>query len=118
MGISPKQYHAEVGHGQQKLSIAESEPLAAADRRVLILETIRGVASQLGLEAIAAPKPFLDGAGNGHHLHLSIYSREEREPVLFDPSGALSESGSGFVAGLLKHLPAIMAFTTPSPNSY
>ncbi|MBV9454061.1 MAG: hypothetical protein JOZ19_08095, partial [Rubrobacter sp.] len=46
MGISPKQYHAEVGHGQQKLSIAESEPLAAADRRVLILETIRGVASQ------------------------------------------------------------------------
>src|ERR687886_929793 len=118
MDISPKQYHAEVGHGQQELSIAEAEPLAAADRRVLVLEAIRGVAYRLGLEAIAAPKPFLGGAGNGHHLHLSIYSREEGRSVLFDPSGALSELGSGFVAGLLEHLPAIMAFTTPSPNSY
>lgn len=118
MGIPPKQYHAEVGHGQQELSIAESKPLTAADRRMLVLETIRGIAYQLGLEAIAAPKPFLDGAGNGHHLHLSIYSQEDGEPVLFDPSGALSELGSGFVAGLLEHLPATMAFTTPSPNSY
>jgi glutamine synthetase len=118
MGISPKQYHAEVGHGQQELSIAEAEPLATADRRVLVLEAIRGVAYQLNLEAIAAPKPFLDGAGNGHHLHLSIYSQEEGGPVLFDPSGALSELGSAFVAGILEHLPAIMAFTTPSPNSY
>jgi glutamine synthetase len=38
--------------------------------------------------------------------------------VLFDASGALSGPGSGFVAGILEHLPAVMAFTTPSPNSY
>ncbi|MDQ3964845.1 MAG: glutamine synthetase [Actinomycetota bacterium] len=118
MGIPPKQYHAEVGHGQQELSVGEAEPLAAADRRVLVLEAIRGVAHRLGFEAIAAPKPFLDGAGNGHHLHLSVYSREDGAPVLFDSSGALSESGSGFVAGILEHLPALMAFTAPSPNSY
>jgi glutamine synthetase len=38
--------------------------------------------------------------------------------VLFDASGTLSGPGSGFVAGILEHLPAVMAFTTPSPNSY
>jgi glutamine synthetase len=38
--------------------------------------------------------------------------------VLFDASGALSGPGSGFVAGILDHLPAVMAFTAPSPNSY
>jgi glutamine synthetase len=63
-----------------------------------------------------APKPYLDQAGNGHHLHLSLY--EDDTPVLFDSSGALSSQGSGFVAGILDHLPAIMAFTTSSPNSY
>lgn len=118
MGIPPRQYHAEVGHGQQELSVGEAVALAAADRRVLVLEAIRGVARRMDLEVIAAPKPFLDGAGNGHHLHVSLYSREDGGPVLFDSSGALSGAGSGFVAGILEHLPALMAFTASSPNSY
>lgn len=118
MGIPPKQYHAEVGHGQLELSVGEAEALAAADRRVLVLEAIRGVAHRMGFEVIAAPKPFLDGAGNGHHLHVSVYSQEDGAPVLFDPSGALSRPGSGFVAGILEHMPALMAFTACSPNSY
>ena len=116
MGIRPEQCHAEVGHGNLELSVGESEALEAADRRVQVLETIRGVAHRLGLEVTMAPKPYLDAAGNGHHLHFSIY--EDDSPVFFDSSGALSDAGSGFVAGLLEHLPAVMAFTTSSPNSY
>jgi glutamine synthetase len=116
MGIRPEQCHAEVGHGNLELSVGEAEALAAADRRVLVLETIRGVAHRMGLEVTMAPKPYLDQAGNGHHLHVSVY--EDDTPLLFDPSGALSGPGSGFVAGILGHLPAVMAFTAPSPNSY
>ncbi|MDQ5812257.1 MAG: glutamine synthetase family protein, partial [Actinomycetota bacterium] len=118
MGIRPEQCHAEVGHGNLELSVGEAEALAAADRRVQVLETIRGVAHRMGLETTMAPKPYLDQAGNGHHLHVSVYSLEDDVPALFDASGALSELGSGFVAGLLEHLPAIMAFSAPSPNSY
>jgi glutamine synthetase len=116
MGIRPEQCHAEVGHGNLELSVGEAEALAAADRRVQVLETIRGVAHRMGLETTLAPKPYLDQAGNGHHLHLSVF--EDATPVLFDTSGALSSRGSSFVAGVLDHLPAIMAFTAPSPNSY
>ena len=116
MGIRPEQCHAEVGHGNLELSVGETEALAAADRRVQVLETIRGVAHRMDLEVTMAPKPYLDGAGNGHHLHVSVY--EDDSPVFFDSTGALSDAGSGFVAGLLEHLPAIMAFTAPSPNSY
>jgi glutamine synthetase len=116
MGIRPEQCHAEVGHGNLELSVGEAEALAAADRRVQVLETIRGVAHRMGLETTMAPKPYLEGAGNGHHLHLSVY--EDDTPVLFDASGALSERGSGFVAGVLEHLSAVMAFTAASPNSY
>jgi glutamine synthetase len=84
----------------------------------MVLEAIRGVAHSMGLQTTMAPKPYLDQAGNGHHLHVSLYALEDDTPVLFDASGALSGAGSGFIGGLLEHLSAIMAFTTPSPNSY
>ena len=116
MAIRPEQFHAEVGQGNLELSVGEDEALTAADRRVMVLEAIRGVAHALGLGTTMAPKPYLDGAGNGHHLHVSLY--EDDSPVLFDAAGTLSAAGAGFVAGLLEHLPAIMAFTAPSPNSY
>src|ERR687889_1794786 len=116
MGIQPEQCHAEVGQGNLELSVGEDEALAAADKRVMVLEAIRGVAYRMGLGTTMAPKPYLEGAGNGHHLHVSLY--EDYAPVLFDTSGALSGRGSGFVAGILEHLPAVMAFSAPSPNSY
>ena len=116
MGIRPEQCHAEVGHGNLELSVGEDEALAAADKRVMVLEAIRGVAYGMGLQTTMAPKPYLEGVGNGHHLHVSLY--EGDSPVLFDASGALSGPGAGFVAGILEHLPAVMAFTAPSPNSY
>src|ERR687893_2502826 len=116
MGIKPEQWHAEVGHGNLELSVGEAEALAAADRRVMVLEAIRGVAHRLGLETTMAPKPYLDAAGNGHHLHISLYEGEA--PALFDASGALSDAGSGLVGGVLEHMPAVMAFTAASPNSY
>jgi glutamine synthetase len=114
MGIRPEQFHAEVGQGNLELSVGEDEALRAADKRVMVLEAIRGVAHGLGLETTMAPKPYLEG--NGHHLHVSLY--EDDSPVLFDPTGTLSTAGAGFVAGLLEHMPAVMAFTAPSPNSY
>jgi glutamine synthetase len=116
MDIRPEQCHAEVGQGNLELSVGEDEALAAADKRVMVLEAIRGVAHKMGLETTMAPKPYLEGAGNGHHLHVSLY--EDEAPVLFDASGTLSGPGSGFVAGILEHLPSVMAFTAPSPNSY
>jgi glutamine synthetase len=116
MGIRPEQCHAEVGHGNLELSVGEDEALAAADKRVMVLEAIRGVAQRVGFETTMAPKPYLEGAGNGHHLHVSLY--EGDAPALFDSSGALSGPGAGFVAGMLEHLPAIMAFSAASPNSY
>jgi glutamine synthetase len=117
MGIRPEQCHAEVGQGNLELSVGEDEALAAADKRVMVLEAIRGVAYGMGLDTTMAPKPYLEGAGNGHHLHVSLYE-EDDSSVLFDASGALSGPGAGFVAGVLEHLPAVMAFTAPSPNSY
>jgi glutamine synthetase len=75
-GIVLEQYYAELGHGQQEISTAHRQALQAADEQLLVRETIRGVAAGHGLVASLAPKPWPDGAGNGCHIHFSVWDGE------------------------------------------
>jgi glutamine synthetase len=119
-GLEVEQYYAELGHGQQELSIRHAPALAAADRQVLYRETVRGVAYRHGLYASLAPKPFPELAGNGGHIHWSLWDRAGRRNLMHDPRGRFGVSALGyhFVAGVLAHLPALVALTCPSYNSY
>jgi glutamine synthetase len=117
-GIDVEQYYPELGHGQHELSISHAPALAAADRHIIYRETLRGVAHDTGKVAMLAPKPFTDSAGNGCHLHLSAWEAGSHRNLFHSSDGLLSEFGQQFVAGLLKHLPALVALTCPSVNSY
>lgn len=116
--LEPRQYYAELGPAQQELSIMHAPLLAAADRQIAVRETVRGVALQHGLVASFAPKPFPDQAGSGCHVHLSAW-RDDRN-AFYDADAALglSRLGRSFVAGVLAHLPGLLAITCPSVNSY
>ncbi len=120
-GLTVEQYYPELGHGQQELSIRHADALAAADRHVLYRETARGVASRQGLWASLAPKPIAQQAGNGTHLHMSVWDSGDHPRNLFfspsDPLG-LSDTAYHFIGGILTHLPALLALTCPSVNSY
>ncbi|HEU5101874.1 MAG TPA: glutamine synthetase family protein [Roseiflexaceae bacterium] len=118
-GIIVEQYYPELGHGQHEISIRHAEALRAADNHIKLRETIRGVALEYGLYASLAPKPFPDQAGNGAHIHFSLWDGHGRN-VFYDraaPDG-LSTVGRQFMAGVLTHLPALVALTCPSFNSY
>jgi glutamine synthetase len=118
--LTPAQYYAELGHGQHELSLPHAEGGGAADRQVLLRETVRGVALRHGILASFAPKPWLDQAGNGAHVHLSVWSRDGRQNLFADltaPYG-LSAFGRRFAAGILAHLPALVALSCASVNSY
>jgi glutamine synthetase len=119
-GLTVEQYYAELGWGQQELSIRHAPALAAADRHILYRETVRGVALKHGLYASFAPKPWADQAGNGCHLHFSGWNRERTVNRFYDARApySLSELGSQFMAGILEHLPALVALTCASVNSY
>ncbi len=119
-GIEVDQYYPELGHGQQELSIHHAPALAAADRQVFYRETVRNVAFAHGLFASLAPKPFADQAGNGAHIHFSLWDEKGRRNLMHDPAGryGLSEMGYAFIAGVLYHLPALLALTCASYNSY
>src|SRR5207249_11996751 len=82
--IALEQYYAELGHGQQEISTAHAPALRAADEQLLVRETIRGVAAQHGLVASLAPKPWPDGAGNGCHIHFSLWEADAKRNRFHD----------------------------------
>src|SRR4029453_5823139 len=72
-GVAPEQYYAELGPGQQELPVRFADALRAADNQITVRETARAVALKHGLLASFAPKPFPDQAGNGSHIHFSLW---------------------------------------------
>src|ERR1700733_7247753 len=73
-GLEVEHYYPELGHGQQEVPVRHATALRAADNHVLLRETVRAVAIRQGLWASFAPKPLPDQAGNGAHLHASLWA--------------------------------------------
>jgi glutamine synthetase len=117
-GIEFEQYYAELGHGQQEISTVHAPALQAADEQVLVRETIRGVAAQHDLIASLAPKPWPEGAGNGCHIHFSLWADGSNRFHDASRDDRLSDEALSFVAGVLEHLPGLCGLTAPSFNSY
>jgi glutamine synthetase len=116
--ITLEQYYAELGHGQQEISTGHAPALRAADEQILVRETIRGVASGHGLVASLAPKPWPGNAGNGGHVHFSLWEGERNRFYDGAQSDGLSADARAFLAGVLAHLPGLCGLTAPSFNSY
>ncbi len=117
-GIALEQYYAEMGHGQQELSVAHAPALRAADEQLLVRETIRGVATAHGLVASLAPKPWPENAGNGCHIHFSLWDGDHNRFYDGARGDGLSALARSFLAGVLRHLPGLCGLAAPSFNSY
>jgi glutamine synthetase len=119
-GIGLEQYYSELGHGQHEISTMHAPALRAVDDQVLVRETIRGVAARHGMVASLAPKPWPENAGNGGHIHFSLWEADGSRNRFHDASAvdALSGEARSFIAGALAHLPGLCGLTAPSFNSY
>ncbi|MDI6643779.1 MAG: glutamine synthetase [Methanobacteriaceae archaeon] len=116
--IIVEQYYPESGPGQQEITIKYASALEAADNQIAFRETVKSIAQKHGLIASFLPKIDLDRAGSGCHLHISLWNQDQN--IIFDHKSKLklSKTVQMFIAGILNHLPALMAITTPIPNSY
>jgi glutamine synthetase len=119
-GIAIDVYYPELGHGQHELPIRHTAALRAADNQIWLRETVRGVAHQHGLVASLAAKPLPEQAGNSAHIHWSLWDPGAETNLLYDAGDdyRLSKMAYHFVAGVLAHLPGLLALTAPSYNSY
>ncbi len=118
--ISVEQMQPETGPGQFELSVRHGPALRSADTYLLVKETIRAVAAEHGRLATFAPVPYVDQPGSGAHIHLSLWDTHSGENRLYDPHGdrGFSEEGRRFIAGILAHLPGLLALLAPTVNSY
>lgn len=118
VGINPVEYYPEAGAGQHELPISPTDPLTAGDNEILLKRVVKKFLSDNNLYATFAPKPNLETASNGAHVHLSLWKNGVN--VFYDQQDKLelSKIGYYFVGGILKHMNSLLALTCPSVNSY
>ncbi|MFF4791216.1 glutamine synthetase [Streptomyces sp. NPDC001276] len=117
-GVDVDQFHPEYAAGQFEVSVGALDPVAAADRSVLVRQTVRAVARRHGLKVSFAPAVLARGVGNGGHVHLSAWRDGTNLYSGGDGRHGMTAEAESFTAGLLAHLPALTAVTAPSPSSY
>ena len=117
-GVEVDQIHPEYAPGQFELSVAALDPVGAADRSVLVRQTVRAIAGRHGLRVSFAPAVLAGGVGNGGHVHLSAW----REGANLHAGGGgrygLTSAAESLLAGIVDALPALAVLTTPSPASF
>jgi len=118
-GITIGPISSEVGLGQYEINLPHSQNvLSAADDCAMFKRIVRGVAIKHGFKASFMAKPYLDHAGNGLHLHTSLYDDEGNNVFNDQASGTGSEKLLHAIGGLLELMPASLSFLAPNTNAF
>jgi glutamine synthetase len=117
-GLSVDQFHPEYSLAQLEVSVAPTDPLAAADDAVLVRHTVRTRSARYGWRATFAPSVDPDGAGSGAHLHLSVHDADGSAMAGGSGPAGLRPAGEAFLAGVLRELPALVAIGCGHPASF
>ena len=109
---------AEYAPGQYEINLQHvDDPLLAVDHSVLFKRALKAVAQRHGARASFMAKPYLDQAGSGLHMHLSLLDGQGRNVFDGGPAPASAELEHA-IGGVLELLPESMAFLAPNVNSF
>ncbi|NEP20258.1 MAG: type I glutamate--ammonia ligase [Leptolyngbya sp. SIO4C1] len=118
LGVPIEKHHHEVATGGQcELGFRFGKLVQAADWLMIYKYCIKNVAKKYGRSVTFMPKPLFNDNGSGMHTHQSIWNGDQ---PLFggDQYAGLSQMALWYIGGILKHAPALLAFTNPTTNSY
>ncbi|HET7304906.1 MAG TPA: type I glutamate--ammonia ligase [Segeticoccus sp.] len=119
VGIDVERAHHEVGTaGQQEINYRFNTMLLAGDDMMKFKYIVKNTAWASGKTATFMPKPIFGDNGSGMHSHQSLW--KDGQPLFHDEQGygGLSDIARWYIGGLLRHAPAVLAFTNPTMNSY
>lgn len=119
LGIRCEFHHHEVSSGGQGEIDMRFQPLLKmADQMMVFKYVVKNEAAQAGKTATFMPKPIFEESGSGMHVHQSLW--KGGEPLMYGEGGYanLSDLARQYIAGLLTHAPALLAFCAPTTNSY
>lgn len=120
LGWGPYQNDHEDANGQFEMNWNYDTALKTADRHAFFKFMVKSVAEAHSFRATFMPKPFAHLTGNGCHVHISGWEPGKNN-CLFDEredENGLSTTGKHFMAGVLRHAPAMTAILNPTVNSY
>ena len=117
-GIDIEAGHHEVGRGQHEIDLLYTTALKLADNVLTARMVIKKVAEENNLYATFMPKPIFGAAGNGMHIHQSIFKGKKNQFSNPKDSYGLSKLAYNYLAGVLKYMKEISAVTSPLVNSY
>jgi len=117
-GVPIEKHHHEVATGGQcELGFRFASMIEAADYLMTYKYVIKNVAKRHGKTVTFMPKPLFNDNGSGMHTHQSIW--KNGQPLFFgDGYANLSQMALHYIGGILRHAPALLAFTNPTTNSY
>ncbi|ERN42506.1 glutamine synthetase, type I [Rubidibacter lacunae KORDI 51-2] len=118
-GVPIEKHHHEVATGGQgELGFRFVPLVQAADYMLTYKYVIRNVAKKHGKTVTFMPKPLFNDNGSGMHTHQSIW--KGGKPLFFEAGtyANLSTLAKHYIGGILRHAPALLAFTNPTTNSY
>ncbi len=112
-----KQHHEVATAGQAEIDIRFAPLIETADAMLKYKYIVKMTAKKYGKTATFMPKPIFGDNGTGMHTHTSLW-KGGKNLFAGDRYAGLSEVGLYAAGGLLKHAPALCAFTNPTMNSY
>src|SRR6056297_2933288 len=118
IGIPVEAQHHEVATGGQcEIDMRFQRLVRMADNLLKYKYIVKNVARQHNKTVTFMPKPLWNDNGSGMHVHMSIW-KGGKNLFFGDGYSGLSEMAMYAIGGILKHAPAILAFTNPTTNSY
>ncbi len=117
-GIEVEAGHHEVGKSQHEIDLVFTDALRLADNIITARMVIKRIAEEHGLYATFMPKPLYGFAGNGMHIHQSIFRNGKNQFANPNDKYGLSNLAYSYLAGILKHIKEISAIISPLVNSY
>jgi glutamine synthetase len=117
-GMVVEKHHHEVATaGQAEIDVRFNSLVRMADTMMLYKYIVKNVAKRHGKTVTFMPKPLFGDNGTGMHTHQSIW--KEGKPLFAGKEYAgMSKLCLNYIGGILKHAPALAAFTNPTTNSY
>ncbi len=119
IGVAVEMHHHEVATaGQGEIDLERDHLVRMADKVMLYKYVLRNVAKRRGLTVTFMPKPLFGDNGNGMHTHQSLWQNGQNLFYAEDGYAELSKTALHYAAGLLTHVDAVLALTSPTTNSY
>ena len=118
VGIQVETHHHEVATaGQAEIDMRFDSLVNMADKLQWYKYIIKQVARRHNKTATFMPKPLFNDNGSGMHTHQSLW--KGGQPLFAgDGYSGVSQTCLHYIAGILKHAPALCAFVAPTTNSY